>query len=149
MKQTRAVWIVNCSSIVEYLDTRLQDFVEIYPWLGEGPAIDKSWNWRNFQQGRKSQKEQFIDWVICKYLCEQYFMDIPNHNAYYELVWGELFQDLRLSATFEELFLDTITVPYPVSGEPLSYSVQRSCGSLLIEFQAEPGTKFHFNMPWH
>jgi hypothetical protein len=151
MSQTRAVWILNCSAIVEYIDSILIDLVDFYPWLGDGTKVDKTWNWRNFQEGRKSQKDQFIDWVICTWLCEYYYMDIVNKDDFYDLEWAEVYNNhIGTGTIVEELVMKALPVPIPSSEQPLKYVVRRSCGSLFIEFQCEPGTRFHFvNQPWY
>lgn len=136
MLTTRAVWILDCSVFVSCLEEYIEEHQTVYPWLGSGYQIDKSWNWRNFEQGLKTQKDELIDWIIRELLAECRFMHVHLHmrNSLFEMIYSKICDKHDIESCMNQYL--PIPIVYPE--QPVTYTVTRSCGTLFVQFETEP-----------
>lgn len=136
MLTTRAVWILDCSVFVSYLEEFLEEHEAVYPWLKTGYEVDKTWNWRNFEQGLKTQKDELIDWIIRHLLVELRYMDVHLHlrNSLFESIYSKICSRHNVESHLNQYL--PVPIVYPELA--VTYVVTRSCGTLFVQFDTEP-----------
>lgn len=133
MSYTRAVWILDISIYLDFLEEFLHESKEQFPWLKDTAPIAKNWNWSNYQHNNNTQKDELINWIICEELIERYHIYDRHHHRHdtFERVYNHLMTefDLRRYTSFY--------IHVPKFYGDAQYLVERHEGALYIQHETD------------
>lgn len=141
--QPTAVWILDCTNFLNYLEEILPPFVEKYPWL-KSQSRHQRWDWKGSVLQMEyphplSQKDALINWIIREQLNNLYLFQIQDHH--YSDEYYRIMNTMQCHCDLDRMVRLLLPIPRTTGYAELKL-VQRVSGALIIEYFGWPNSTF-------